>query len=338
MANGYNPYEFVNFGRYGSAQNMFNENMSFGSQNFYDYDGDGLLDNFPVNPQTTASGGAGSGAGGRAGSGADIFNLQKIPTLPPQQLSVNLGGPDLEMRTPPPPPTTSGPGFGSRFASNLGSPQAMMGIASGIGGIFQGLFGRTRRRNEQIAAKEKYDDMMEMYQRLDTSNLYEDVENQFLNMENPMEDLTVNQKQAEFERQMFQQQQANIMQGLQGAAGGSGIAALAQAMANQGLIQAQRASASIGMQESRNQMAAAQQAARIQMAERAGAAQADQLRLAGAERARGLEYQKVGTELGMAQQELAARNRAIAQADAALYGGLGSLVGTFATAGLGAIK
>jgi uncharacterized protein YidB (DUF937 family) len=74
------------------------------------------------------------------------------------------------------------------------------------------------------------------------------------------------------------------------------------------------------------------------MAERAGAAQADQLRLAGAERARGLEYQKVGTELGMAQQELAARNRAIAQADAALYGGLGSLVGTFATAGLGAIK
>jgi hypothetical protein len=228
--------------------------------------------------------------------------------------------------------------FGQKFGANLKSPQAMMGIASGIGGIFQGLFGRTRRRNEQREAQRKYDDMMEMYQRLDISNLYEDVENQFLNMENPMEDLTVNQKQAEFERQMFQQQQANIMQGLQGAAGGSGIAALAQAMANQGLIQAQRASASIGMQESRNQMAAAQQAARIQMAERAGAAQADQLRLAGAERARGLEYQKVGTELGMAQQELAARNRAIAQADAALYGGLGSLVGTFATAGLGAIK
>ena len=230
-----------------------------------------------------------------------------------------------------------GSAFGQNFSANLQSPQARVGVASGIGGIFQGLIGRTRRRDEQREAQRKYDDMMEMYQRLDTSNLYEDVENQFLNMENPMEDLTVNQKQAEFERQMFQQQQANIMQGLQGAAGGSGIAALAQAMANQGLIQAQRASASIGMQESRNQMAAAQQAARIQMAERAGAAQADQLRLAGAERARGLEYQKVGTELGMAQQELAARNRAIAQADAALYGGLGSLVGTFATAGLGSI-
>ena len=61
------------------------------------------------------------------------------------------------------------------------------------------------------------------------------------------------------------------------------------------------------------------------------------MRLAGATQARGLEYQLTGTQLGMAQQDLAARNRAIAQADAALYGGIGQVVGTVATAGLGGI-
>ena len=222
--------------------------------------------------------------------------------------------------------------FGADFASNMANPQAMAGMAKGVGGIIQGLVGRGKRRREQQAAQEKYDQMMGRYQQLDTSNLYADVENQYRNMENTMEDLTVNQQQAEFERQTFQRQQADIMANLKGAAGGSGIAGLAQALANQGQIAAQRASASIGMQESRNQMAAAQQAARIQMAERAGEAQAEQLRLSGAERARGLEYQKTGTELGMSQQALAAKNQAIAQADAALYGGIGSVTGTLAMA------
>ena len=43
------------------------------------------------------------------------------------------------------------------------------------------------------------------------------------------------------------------MQGLRGAAGGSGIAGLAQALANQGQLQTQRISASIGQQEAANQ-------------------------------------------------------------------------------------
>lgn len=238
-------------------------------------------------------------------------------------------------------PTTSGPGlgaqlgasnFGQRFGANMATPQAMTGMAKGVGGIIQGLVGRGKRRREQQAAQEKYDQMMGRYQQLDTSNLYADVENQYRNMENTMEDLTVNQQQAQFEAQQGAQQRADIMANLRGAAGSSGVAGLAQALANQGQIATQRASASIGMQESRNQMAAAQQAARIQMAERAGEAQAEQLRLSGAERARGLEYQKTGTELGMSQQALAAKNQAIAQADAALYGGIGSVTGTLAMA------
>jgi len=108
-------------------------------------------------------------------------------------------------------------------------------------------------------------------------------------------------------------------------------------MANQGQLQAQRASASIGLQESKINMLRAQEASRLQKLERTGAMQAEQLRLAGAERARGLEYMQTSTQLGMAQQDLAARNRAIAQANAALYSGIGSLVGTAASAAIGGI-
>ena len=98
-------------------------------------------------------------------------------------------------------------------------------------------------------------------------------------------------------------------------------------MANQGQIAAQRASASIGMQESRNNMLRAKEASRLQMAERGGEVQAQSMRLAGAEKARSLDWQKTSTELGMAQQDLAVKNQAIADADAALYGGVGQLVG-----------
>jgi hypothetical protein len=231
----------------------------------------------------------------------------------------------------------AGSGFGSRFAKNLGSPQAMAGMAKGIGGLIQGLVGRKRRRREQRAAQAQYDKTLSAYRDLDTSNLYANVQNQYTGLENAYEDLTVNQQQAEFERETFERQQASLLQGLSGAAGGSGIAALAQAMANQGQIAAQRVSASIGMQESRNQLYKAAEASKIQFAERAGEARAEQMRLAGAEQARALDYRKAGTELGMAQQDLAAKNMAIAQANAALYSGIGSLAGTALSAGIGAI-
>ena len=89
-------------------------------------------------------------------------------------------------------------------------------------------------------------------------------------MENVYEDLTVNQQQADFQSQQGAQQRANIMQGLRGAAGGSGIAGLAQSLANQGSLQTQKISASIGLQESQNQMASAKGAGAVQVAERQG--------------------------------------------------------------------
>ena len=95
-------------------------------------------------------------------------------------------------------------------------------------------------------------------------------ENPFAGMENVYEDLTVNQQQAQFQAQQGAQQRADIMQSLKGAAGSSGIAGLAQALSNQGALQTQRISASIGEQEARNQLTAAKGAGAVQIAERQG--------------------------------------------------------------------
>ena len=113
-------------------------------------------------------------------------------------------------------------------------------------------------------------------------NQFADMQNQFSGLENTMEDLTVNQQQAQFQAQQAQQNQANIMEGLRGAAGGSGIASLAQSLAKSGQLASQQASASIGQQESANQMASAQRAGQLQEMEARGEAAVDLQRRQGA--------------------------------------------------------
>lgn len=129
--------------------------------------------------------------------------------------------------------------------------------------------------------------------------------NPFANMENTFEDLTVNQQQANFQAQQGNQQRSNIMNSMRGAAGGSGIAGLAQAMANQGQIQTQRISASIGQQESRNQALAAKGAASIQQLERQGD-----------EKVQNFNADRQATLLGMQMNETAGANAAVQQAQA----------------------
>ena len=228
-------------------------------------------------------------------------------------------------------------GAGGGLFGKLGdmSVTQQASVASGVGGILQGLFGRRKRRAAQRRAKKEYQKQRKAYQALDTSNLAAGFQNQFANMENAMEDLTINQQQAQFETQQGAQSRANIMQSMRGAAGGSGIAGLAQVMANQSQLATQRAAASIGQQESVNQRLAAQNAARIQSLERQGEYQADLQKLQGAGIARGLEWQKQETQLGFAMQEKAAADKAIQDANAALYGGIGSLATTWATGGFG---
>jgi len=149
-------------------------------------------------------------------------------------------------------------------------------------------------------------------------NRFAGVRNQYEGMENTMEDLTVNQQQAQFEKQAGQQSPANIMQQMGGAAGGSGIAGLAQAMANQGQQSAQRASASIGQQESANQMASAQQAGQIQQMKARGATEAELARATGAQ---GADAASMQAQMGIASGAQAAQQLG-SQAELAKAGGM----------------
>jgi len=182
-------------------------------------------------------------------------------------------------------------------------------IIGGLGGIASGIIGSRKRKEEQREAQREFNMNKQRFSALDTSNVY-------TNMQNTMEDLTVNQQQAQFQAEQANQGLVNIMGGLQGAAGGSGIAALAQSLAGQQANQIRQASIDIGRQEQANQQAAAQQAANIQLYERKGELIS-----------RDAEREKVGTLLGMSQQRLAAANAAREQATQNIVSGVGGVLG-----------
>ena len=138
-------------------------------------------------------------------------------------------------------------------------------VSAGVG-LYKAIDGGIRAKKARKAAEKaqrEIDKQKAMFASLDTSNPY-------ANMENTMEDLTVNQQSAEFMKQQQMQSQANILDQLRSSAGGSGIAALAQTLANQGNLAAQKASADIAKQEQANQTAERQEASKLQSLEREG--------------------------------------------------------------------
>jgi hypothetical protein len=156
-------------------------------------------------------------------------------------------------------------------------------ISAGVG-VFKAVQGKKAAdaaAEQAEASRIEMDKHKEAYQKLDTSNPY-------LNMENTMEDLTVNQQEAEFAQQGALQSQANVMGQMRGAAGASGIAALAQSMANQGSLDAQKAAVSIGEQEAANQQSERAESSRIQG-----------LELQGEMQKRQMEQQKIDVLMGM---------------------------------------
>ena len=178
--------------------------------------------------------------------------------------------------------------------------QGGMGIASGI-------IGHKKRKAEQATAKGQYESDMANFRGLDTSN-------PFLNQENVYEDLTVNTQAADFTAQQQNQGMSNMMGSMNQAAGGSGIAAMAQTLANQQSQNAQQASVSIGQQEAGNQMAERQMAGSLQNQERRGELMS-----------RDMERNQTETELGMSQNRLSAANMARQEATQAIIGGVGNI-------------
>jgi len=202
----------------------------------------------------------------------------------------------------------------------------MLGVAV-VGGATQigmALAGSRKRKEEQRQANMELAKRKAAFEGLDTSNPY-------ANLENTYEDLTVNTQQAEFMAQQNAQNQANIMSGMNQAAGGSGVASMAQALANQGQLATQKSAASIGLQEATNQKLMAQ-----------GEAQVQQLQGKGQYMSQQMERSKVSSLLGMAQTRRseadAARQAARDQVSAGIgtiMGGVGGAIGKGMTGGQG---
>ena len=133
-------------------------------------------------------------------------------------------------------------------------------------------------------------------------------------MQNTMEDLTVSTQAADFQMERGEQQRAGILNALRGAAGSSGIAALAQQLANQGVLQAAQVSAQIAQQERQNQLAQAQAANQLQFAEAQGMSAADMARRGGEAMVQQAEMSRQSTLLGVEFQGLAGANAGVQSA------------------------
>ena len=202
-----------------------------------------------------------------------------------------------------------------------------------------------RYNREQEVQRKLLEKQKDRYRGFEFKNPYADMVNQFEGMENVYEDMTVDMRAAEFQAQQGRQQRSDIMRSLQGAAGGSGIAALAQSMANQGALQAQQISVGISQQERQNQLASRQAAMTLQQLERQGAGQADMTQRGGAAMVQSAEMQRNATLLGIEYGGMAGANAGVQSAYANQMAGFGaqasmlnSQVGAAATITSGALS
>ena len=173
------------------------------------------------------------------------------------------------------------------------------------------LFGGAALRQEQYAAQEDFGNQMEAWEDTKMKNPYAGVKNPYESLENVYEDQTVNLKQAEFEKEQSQQAMANIMTGMQGAAGGGGVAGLAQVLANQGVKQAQQASVSIGAQEQANQQRMVAESGRLQQLKVEGEQKRDMLEREGERMVEQYDMDKQAKMLDFAAQRQDAAHQSV---------------------------
>ena len=248
-----------------------------------------------------------------------------------------------------------------------------------IGNLFGGKKKSGSSSNRQLLQQstKRFDELFETYQQsefqpldieaLRQENIYKDQENIlagqeniFEDQENVFEELEVDTQATDYAREQFQQQQANIMQGLRGTAGASGVAGLAQSLSGQATKQARETQATIGQQLQQNRKMKLQEQSRLNQQERTEQArlnqmglmeqsrmnqqflaeqsrlnQADrQLMIANMEGSRQFEIDKLQTLLGVEGQRIAGAQGGIASTQSMygdIAGGLGTVAGALAS-------
>jgi len=212
--------------------------------------------------------------------------------------------------------------------SPLHIPQAVIGkmVLAGAAGFLLGGGGRKRGSSlqRQLAeSQRKFEERLDAYEESQFKPLYEDA----LKQENVMEELEVDTQAQDYAREQFQQQQANIMAGMRGVAGGSGIAGLAQALSNQAKQQARETQVSISEQLRANRAMERQETARLKSQERA-------VTLANMQGANQFEIDKMTTLIGVSGEQVKGARQAIADR-LAYKGQIAGAVGQVAAAAIG---
>ena len=184
-----------------------------------------------------------------------------------------------------------------------GQVEAIGGGIGGLGSIVSSIVGGRARREEQAEARNAYRDRMASFEQMDYYG------SQPIN---PFDNITVNQLQAQFQARQQQQIAANTMAQLRGAAGGSGIAGLAQALSQQQQGNLAQIAGGIGQQESRNQTLIVQ---------------GEQFRFNAQMAAEQRVRDKNETLLALATQRKAIADQARKDATQALVGGIGNVAG-----------
>tara|TARA_B100001094_G_C18121181_1_gene766946 strand:- start:22 stop:897 length:876 start_codon:yes stop_codon:yes gene_type:complete len=212
--------------------------------------------------------------------------------------------------------------------SPLHIPQAVIGkmVLAGAAGFLLGGGGRKRGSSlqRQLAeSQRKFEERLDAYEESQFKPLDEDA----LKQENVMEELEVDTQAQDYAREQFQQQQANIMAGMRGVAGGSGIAGLAQALSNQAKQQARETQVSISEQLRANRAMERQETARLKSQERA-------VTLANMQGANQFEIDKMTTLIGVSGEQVKGARQAIADR-LAYKGQIAGAVGQVAAAAIG---
>jgi hypothetical protein len=213
--------------------------------------------------------------------------------------------------------------FGDPNVQKAIAPLAVAAIASAAPGIIKSvgsLFGGGKRRREERRAAAELGRRKQAYESFQFNNPY-------ANMQNTYEDLTVNTQAADFATQQQQQALASTLGTLQGAAGSSGIAALAQSLAQQQSANLQASSASIAQQEAAIKQAQAGEASRLQ-----------DLQAGGEMTKQEFELGRTETLLGMASERKMRATAARAQAKQDLVGGLAEAAGAAGDVLSGGVK
>jgi hypothetical protein len=193
-------------------------------------------------------------------------------------------------------------------------------IASGLMGMSSARKARRLAKSQSDTALEyqkeqdaKLEAQKDIYKSMVFTNPYEKMTNSYKGMENTMEDMQVNTQSADYATQTFRQQQADTLSGLRGAAGSSGVAGLAQSMANMGLKQSQEISAMLGQQEQGINMATAQESSRIQQMVMGEDARVQMAQLGGEVAKEQAERDRQSTLLGMQAGMAAGANKNVQQ-------------------------